>query len=121
MASGCFNLDANLLNPGPTISQYSLQNFTGAVDFRLDSSYAIPNNFIDLITLKSQGVGESSPTMIYATYLGDTNRIGIDTVIVYCHGYNHNMDFYYPRAQLLANIGGKDRFGVMMMDYRSFG
>ena len=120
-ASGCFNLDANLLNPGPTITHYSLQNYTGTVDFTLDSSYTIPDKFINLMTLPSQGVGESSPTTIYATYLGDTDRIATDTVIVYCHGYDHNMDFYYPRAQLLANIGGKDRYGVMMMDYRSFG
>ena len=119
--ASCFNLDANLLDPGPKISAYSLQNYSGDVDFRLDSSYAIPTQFIHLMALISQGVGETSPATIYATYLGDTTRIATDTVIVYCHGYAHKMDFYYPRAQLLANVGGKDRFGVMMIDYRSFG
>ncbi len=119
--SGCFNLDANLLDPGPKISSYALASYIGNVDFHLDSSYTIPPQFVHLFTLQSQGLGETSPTTIYAAYLGDTSRIATDTVIVYCHGYAHNMDFYYPRAQLLANIGGKDRFGVLMMDYRSFG
>jgi hypothetical protein len=120
-SSGCFNLDADLLNPGPTITAYYMAGYTGTVDFRLDSSYTLPPQFVNVLTLQSQGVGESSSTTIYAAYLGDTSRIATDTVIVYAHGYDHNMDFYYPRTQLLANVGGKNRFGVMMMDYRGFG
>ena len=119
--SGCFNLDSNLLDTGDKITSYQMASYTGAVDFRLDSSYALPTDFIHIFTLESQGIGESAPTTIYAAYLGDTSRIAKDSVIVYAHGYKHHMDFYYPRAQLLANVGGKNRFGVMMVDYRGFG
>ena len=119
--SGCFSLDSNLLDPGPSLTSYQMAAYTGTTDFRLDSSYTIPTNLVHVFTVQSQGVGESSPTTIYAAYLGDTSRISKDTVIVYSHGYSHHMDFYYPRAQLLANVGGKNRYGVMMMDYRSFG
>ena len=119
--SGCFNLDSNLLATGDTITSYHMANYTGTVDFRLDSSYALPTDFIHVFTLESQGIGETTPTTIYAAYLGDTSRIARDTVIVYAHGYNHHMDFYYPRTELLANVGGKDRYGVMMVDYRGFG
>ncbi len=119
--SGCFNLDSDLLNPGPKITAYYMAGYTRTVDFRLDSSYSLPPQFINVFTLPSLGIGETSPTTIYAAYLGDTSRIATDTVIVYCHGYDHNMDFYFPRTQLLANVGGKDRYGVMMMDYRGFG
>jgi len=31
------------------------------------------------------------------------------------------MDAYWPRAKLLANVGGKNRYGVLMMDYRGYG
>jgi pimeloyl-ACP methyl ester carboxylesterase len=31
------------------------------------------------------------------------------------------MDFYWQRAKLLANTGTKNRFGVMMIDYRGYG
>ena len=31
------------------------------------------------------------------------------------------MDFYWQRAKLLANVGGKNRFGVMYLDYRGYG
>src|ERR1035441_8485438 len=98
--SGCFNLDADLLNPGPKITAYSLASYNGTVDFSLDSAYTLPPKFVNLFSLESQGIGESSPTTIYVAYLGDTTRIAQDTIIVYCHGYDHNMDFYYPRAQL---------------------
>ncbi len=118
--SGCMNLDANLLDPGDKITSYQMAAYTGDVDFHLDSSYALPMTDVHVFTLQSQGVGETSPTTIYAAYLGDTSRISKDTVIVYCHGHHH-MDFYYPRAQLLANVGGKERYGVMMLDYRGFG
>ncbi len=121
LLSGCFSLDSNLLDPGDAISEYKMADYTGKTDFHLDSSYTLPAKNIHVLTLQSQSAGESAPTTIYAAYLGDTSRISKDTVIVYSHGYSHHMDFYYPRAQLLANVGGKNRFGVIMMDYRSFG
>ena len=106
---------------GDAITEYKMGAYTGSVDFHLDSSYTLALDMVHVVTLKSQGLNETSPTTIYAAYLGDPARISKDTVIVYCHGYSHHMDFYYPRAQLLANVGGKNRYGVMMMDYRSFG
>lgn len=119
--ASCMSLDANLLDPGKTITEYRMTDYTGTVDFRLDSSYTLPASAIHVFALQSKSESESSSTKIYAAYLGDTARIAIDTVILYCHGYSHHMDFYYPRTQLLANVGGKNRYGVMMLDYRSFG
>ena len=31
------------------------------------------------------------------------------------------MDFYWQRAKLLANVGGKNKYGVLMIDYRGYG
>ncbi len=31
------------------------------------------------------------------------------------------MDFYWQRAKLLAHVNGKNRYGLMMMDYRGYG
>ncbi len=64
---------------------------------------------------------ENEPISIYALYIGDLNTITSDTVIVYCHGQMDHMDFYWPRAKLLANCGGKNRYGILMMDFRGFG
>ncbi len=119
--SGCLSLDTSLLNTGDKITSYQMQNYAGRVDFYLGSSYALSPNKIHVFTIPSQGTGESSPTSIYAAYLGDTSRISTDTVILYAHGTSHHMDFYYPRAQLLANVAGKNHYGVMMMDYRGYG
>ncbi|HNF72204.1 MAG TPA: hypothetical protein PLP34_07320, partial [Chitinophagaceae bacterium] len=118
--SGCLTLDDNLFN-NEKLSEYRLKNYTGDVDFRLDASYDIPDSLVHLFTLQSKGSNESSATTIYAVYIGDISRITTDTVIMYCHGNRDHMDFYWPRAQLLANTGGKNRYGVMMIDYRGFG
>ena len=121
-ATGCLRLDNNLFNPNTTkITEYKLENYTGDVDFRLDASYLIPDSMIHIFTLASQAAGESSATTIYAVYIGNIDSIAKDTVIMYCHGNRDHMDFYWQRAKLLANTKSKNRFGLLMIDYRGYG
>ena len=118
----CSRLDDNLFNPNTQkITAYTFDNYTGDVDFRLDASYKIPDSLIHFITLASKMEDEGSPTKIYGVYIGNINTIATDTVIMYCHGNKDHMDFYWPRAALLANTGGKNRFGIFMIDYRGYG
>jgi pimeloyl-ACP methyl ester carboxylesterase len=120
--SACLRLDDNLFNPNTQkISTYSFDNYTGDVDFKLDAAYKVPDSLINLITLASQASDEKSPTKIYGVYIGSKRRIATDTVIMYCHGNKDHMDFYWQRAQLLANTKSKNRYGVMMIDYRGYG
>ena len=115
-------LDDNLFNPNTNkISAYNFDNYTGKVDFKLDASYQIPANMITQFTLQSKAPYENQATKIYAVYIGNMQRITTDTVILYCHGNKDHMDFYWPRAQLLANTRGKNHYGVMMIDYRGYG
>lgn len=120
--ASCLRLNDNLFNANEhKIDKYELNNYKGEVDFTLDATYNIPANLVSLFTLNSKGIDEASGTKIYALYIGDTTRISSDTVIVYCHGNKDHMDFYWPRAQLLANTNGKNRYGVLMIDYRGYG
>lgn len=119
--SGC-RLDENLFNPNSNkITAYNFDNYTGEVDFKLDPSYQIPSNLVNLFTLQSKAADEKDATKIYAVYIGNIQRIATDTVILYCHGNKDHMDFYWPRAQLLANTKSKNRYGVLMIDYRGYG
>jgi alpha/beta superfamily hydrolase len=117
----CLKLDSNLYNNDNTIKEYLLDNYTGDQDFILDAAYNIPSSLIYQFSLASKTPEESSAFNIQAIYIGDLNRINTDTVILYCHGNKWHMDFYWQRAKLLANTGGKNRFGVLMFDYRGFG
>lgn len=120
--TSCLRLDDNLYNPNVTkITSYKLDNYTGDIDFRLDASYQIHDSLIHIFQLSSQAADESNPTKIYALYIGNTDNIATDTVIMYCHGNRDHMDFYWQRAKLLANTKNKNRFGVMMVDYRGYG
>ena len=118
--SGCLSLDDNLYNK-TKLTEYKLDNYTGDVDFKLDYSYSIPDTMVHIFTLASKASDESSATSIYAIYIGDINKINTDTVIMYCHGNKDHMDFYWQRAKLLANTKSKNRFGVLMIDYRGYG
>ncbi len=117
----CLKLDSNLYNNDNTITSYLLDNYTGEQDFILDSGYDIPSSLIHVFSLVSKTENETNGVNIQAIYIGDLNRINTDTVILYCHGNKWHMDFYWQRAKLLANTGGKNRYGVLMFDYRGFG
>lgn len=121
LLSSCMRLDSNMYNLSDKITEYKLDNYTGEQDFILDASYKIPDSLITHFTLQSQAPGESAPTTIHAIYIGQVSRIATDTVIMYCHGNKWHMDFYWQRAKLMANTGSKNRFGVLMIDYRGFG
>jgi len=119
--TSCMKLDNNLFNPDGEIAEYKLDNYTGEQDFVLSDSYDISSNLIHIFTLNSITPSETSSTTIYAIYIGDINTISSDTVIMYCHGNKWHMDYYWQRAKLLAHTGGKNNYGVLMVDYRGYG
>lgn len=120
LATGCFKFDDFLYNPNQhPISEYKLQHYTGEVDFRLQDSIPLADSMVHLFTLTSKLNNDIKK--IYAVYIGDTNRIATDTVILYCHGNKDHLDFYFPRIHLLGLVGGQHRYGVMSFDYRGFG
>lgn len=119
--SSCLRLDDNLYNLTDKITEYKLDNYTGEQDFILDNSYHIPDSMIHIFTLSSQTANESTAKNIYAIYIGQISRIQTDTVIMYCHGNKWHMDFYWQRAKLLAHTSGKNKYGVLMIDYRGYG
>lgn len=117
--SACFDLDGLLFRP-TEISVYKFEDYEGETLFDLPDSFDIAPEMINLLTLESDDDGDKAD--IYAVYIGDPIRIPRgDTVIVYCHGNNDHMDFYWPRAKLLAHLGGKHNYGVLMVEYRGFG
>lgn len=107
-----------LFNPYNDITEYKLEEYIGDYEsfFALDSSYDIPDSLITLFTLPT-----STNREIYAVYIGNEDSIATDTVILYNHGNTGNLDLYWQRAKLLANVGGKNRYGVLMIDYAGFG
>jgi alpha/beta superfamily hydrolase len=116
----CLKLDSFLYNNNSNpISEYLLQDYDGPVHFSLPDSMKLSSDMIHLFQLESDDNGDIKK--IWAVYLGDISKINSDTVILYCHGNKDHMDFYYPRAQLLAWAGGKHHYGVMMFDYRGYG
>jgi alpha/beta superfamily hydrolase len=114
----CMRLDNNLFH-NTAVTKYLMESNPASQEIVLDDTYKIPDSLIHLIPLTSDNNGDKAT--IYAEYFGDISRIKKDTVIMYFHGTRDNMDYYWNRAKLLANIGGKNRFGVMTIDYRGYG
>lgn len=119
---GCLNLDDTLFNPDNSLTEYKFEESDSDYwNFTIDDRYDLDQNLIEVFPLQSQTADESEPTQIYAVYIGDMGQINSDTVIVYSHGNGAHMDAYWQRIKLLANAGGKNRFGVLAYDYRGYG
>lgn len=117
--SSCLRMDSFLYNPDNSIAEYLLDDFEGETEIQLDTSYALPDSTQHVFTLTSDGDGDL--VSIYAVYVGDVSRIATDTVILYLHGNAGHIDYYWPRIKLLANVGAKNRYGVLAIDYRGCG
>jgi pimeloyl-ACP methyl ester carboxylesterase len=97
------------------IQEYELEEYIGETQIIIDSSYAIDADKMHLLSFSSGG------HTIYGVYIGDTQTIDKDTVIMYCHGNAGHIDWYWSRQKLLAHVGGKYRYGVLMIDYKGYG
>jgi len=117
LLGGC-DLDSYMYNPDPDIDSYQLDDYEGESELVTGPEYDLDDSLITLFTLPPNEEREND---LHAVYLGDIDEIDRDTVIVYCHGNAGNLDYYWHRAKLLAHVGGKSRFGVMMMDYQGYG
>lgn len=119
--SSCLRLDSNLFNGDTKITDYKFDGFAKGElpDLYNNSTYAIADSMMHLMTLISNDNGNTAT--IYAEFVGNINTINTDTIILYCHGNKWHMDNYWNRTKLFANVGGKNRFGVMTFDYRGYG
>ena len=112
-------LDDFLFNNDNSITEYKLDNYEGRTTLDVGPEYAVADSMIHFINYPI--VSEGQTLNISAIYLGDLAKIATDTVILYCHGTADHNDFYWPRQKLYANLGGKYRFGVLMVDYAGYG
>ena len=112
------NLDG-LAFPSEKLDSYAFENAEGEVIIH-DSLLAMSDNY-SLMTFNSIDANTGQLYRIYGVFIGDTTTITTDTLLVYFHGQSKHMDHYFSRASLLANVGGKYNYNVLMMDYRGYG
>jgi len=104
------------------LDKYLLNDYTGETELTVGASYDINPALVSLLTLTSKN-SDGTPMKIYAVYIGDKALISQPTqkIIVFCHGRGPHLDYYWPRAKLMANAGGKNKYGVLMIDYQGWG
>lgn len=105
--------------PSEQLDQYEFEAHNGEIEIP-DSMLAEPSNYT-LMTFESHSVEDNINYTIYGVLIGDTSNLANDTMIVYFHGQSKHMDHYFSRASLLANVGGKYNYNVLMIDYRGYG
>ncbi len=112
-------LDDFLFNPDASITEYLLDDYTGPGELTFVPEYSIADSLIHKFTLQLNDNGKMET--IHAIYVGSLSQIATDSVIMYCHGNAGNMDYYWARQKLLANVGGKNNYGVLQIDYPGYG
>ena len=107
-----------VLNSCSDIGSFMLYGGDGDYIFTnadLDPEYHVDEDKLHLFTVPSDD------DTIYGLYIGDFSQIESDTIIVYLHGNAPSMDGFWSTVAVMANLGGKHRYGVVMYDYRGFG
>jgi len=118
--SACKKIDLDALAfPRVKVDAYILGDNDGEIE--VPAKYDINDSLIHIIPLVSTDKATGDKYTIYSIYIGDLNTIATDTIILYTHGQAENMDYYWGRAKLLANLKSKNNYGVFMMDYRGYG
>ena len=117
-ATGCLRLD-DFFYDQERLDAYLLDAYTGEVDFTLPDSMDIPDSLIHLFPLTSYS--GDRPVTIQGLMVGSMTDFGQDTFLLYCHGNKHHLDFYWPRIELLANLGVHSGIQVMSFDYQGYG
>lgn len=111
----------NLAFPAEKVDAYLFENYENKSDLVIpDSLIATAPNYT-LVTMGSYDAQNETTHKIYGVYIGDIATLAQDTVILYLHGQSKHNDAYWHRASLLANLGGKYHYGVLMIDYRGYG
>ena len=119
--SGCkkVNLDG-LAFPSEKLHHYDYDGYADP-EIVLPDAYKIEPVNHHLIELNSYSSEKGETQKIYGEFIGDTNTISTDSVIMYFHGQSRHNDFYWTRESLLANIGQKHQYAIFMIDYRGYG
>lgn len=113
------NLDS-LAFPYESLDQYAFDSYDDP-EIIIDDSLKATMSLVNLISMKSFSSETGEEYTIYGVYIGDTNSIATDSIIVYLHGQSRHMDYYWTRSALLANTGYKYQYGVFVFDYRGYG
>lgn len=112
-------LDNFLFNPDNSITEYKLDDYQGEVSIAVGEEYYIGPEMINRFSVPL--ISGNDTLDIAMIYVGDISTINQDTVLLYCHGNKDHMDFYWPRQKLYANLGEKNRVGVLSLDYPGYG
>lgn len=115
---GCASIeDSDFFKPTKT-SSYLLDAYTGKTDIAVGSDYKVDITLINTINFQSFN-GQSEAT-IHGIYVGNMNDINNRKIIIYSHDRAGNIDNYWPRIKLLANLG-LDEYHILAFDYRGYG
>ncbi len=110
----------SLAFPSETVDSYLFEGFADG-EIEIPASYNLTAADRTLIEFMSTDAETGDQYKLYGVYIGNIATIATDTVILYLHGQSKHMDYYWSRATLLANVGGKLNYGVFMIDYRGYG
>ena len=106
--------------PAEKTENYQFEAFEDG-EIPVPSEYNLTSADRTLVSFTSTDAETGEEFKLYGVYIGDMATIATDTVILYLHGQAKHMDFYWSRATLLANLGGKLNYGIFMIDYRGYG
>jgi hypothetical protein len=109
-----FDLDENF-------EFYQWENHSGPKIFESPENFTLPASEIHQFTISSTDPKTLNQVKIKAALFGDPGSLAQDSLIVFCHGGQYHMDYYYEQIKTLYQCGSAGKYNILLFDYQGLG
>jgi len=119
--SSCKRADEELFQQDSSFDSYLWNDNSGPKIFESPDSFVLPTSEIYRFTVNSKDPETSNQVKIQAAFFGYFASISQDSLIVFCHDGQFNMDFYFEQIKTLYQCGGQGKYNILLFDYQGLG
>jgi alpha/beta superfamily hydrolase len=117
----CKRADEELFLQDSSFDHYLWEDNTGEKIFESPDTFLLPISEILRFTVNSQDPTTSNQVKIQAAFFGNFASISQDSLIIFCHDGQFNMDFYYEQIKTLYQCGQQGKYNILLFDYQGLG
>jgi hypothetical protein len=100
---------------------YRGQNSTGPKIFQSPSTLTLFPSEIHQISVNSKDPVTNNVVKLRASFIGNLDSIAQDSLIVFCHGGQYHMDYYYEQIKTMYQCGHPGKYNLLIFDYQGLG
>ncbi len=100
---------------------YKWESNKGIKIFETPESFVITPADIQMLTINSSDKKTGDQVKIQAAFFGNYTRLNQDSLLIFCHGADYHMDYWYEQIKVLSQCRSSNQPNILMFDYQGLG